>query len=314
MLEKNFFLKCEVNETNKDVIRHTLCNALKIQYSPLDSFQVKKGGIELRGSVKEAQDSSGYNVQIIYDETLHNLSNIIFILSCIVGSLLFLVWFWKGISPWWGFLICEFLYYVVLVGVLAGWFKYKEIKRSKINSIGNALQDETNNSQFSTDQTNSQTNQDMETNMGQPEKTGWFSNLHFDSLSVLVITGIIGVIMMSPTGKDFIDTIRYNHPIVRVLEQMSKIKHYNQSDKDAVAALKEVDVSDCPMDFRVAFYNYVEAKDKLFREKDSFFHSALEVEKLEMQLQQCLDDLNDVARKYHAIEDKDKETDKDNKQ
>lgn len=314
MPEKHYSFKCEVNEKNKDVIRRSLCNALEIQYSPSDSFRTKKGGTEFRVFVKESQDSSGYDVQIFYEEKLRDLSTIVFALSCIVGFGSLLVWFWNGISPWWGFLICEALYFVVLVGGLAGWFKYNEMKRSRLNSIGNVLQNETKNGQISTDQTNSQTNHDLETNMDQPEKSGWFSKLHFESLSVLVITGIIGVIMMSPTGKDVINTIRYNHPIVHVLEQISKINHYNQSDKDAVAALKEVDVSDCPMDFRVAYYCYVEAKDKLFREKDSFFHSALEVEKLEMQLQQCLDDLNDVARKYHAVKDKDEETDKDTKQ
>ena len=73
MPEKNVSVKCEVNEKNKDIIKHALCDALGI-YPYLwqgGSFEGEGGGdgvvVKYKIKMSEAPDSSGYYLQIVIE-------------------------------------------------------------------------------------------------------------------------------------------------------------------------------------------------------------------------------------------------------
>lgn len=67
--------------------------------------------------------------------------------------------------------------------------------------------------------------------------------------------------------------IKYNHAVVRVCNNIERITRLYK-DKEYINALKEVDLSDCPSDFKEAYYRFVEASDEAisYRLSGSFFH------------------------------------------
>ena len=98
-----------------------------------------------------------------------------------------------------------------------------------------------------------------------------------------------------------------NNEVVRVLDELNGIDRMYKDDKERVAAYKKIDVSECPPDFREAFYRCVEAVDKYvtYRESGSFFHPIdnSQLSEYGKQVGKCIDELNTIAKKYANIED-----------
>ena len=129
-----------------------------------------------------------------------------------------------------------------------------------------------------------------------------------ESLWTLLIGGLFGYFVIAhliPGAIDFYKEMKYGSAIEQVIDQQNKIFHYYEADKDRIAALKEIDVSECPLDFREAFYRWVEAYDKFVRTKDSFFHTLSQEKESGEKFQKYTDELFSIAGKYMNLKDDD---------
>ena len=120
-----------------------------------------------------------------------------------------------------------------------------------------------------------------------------------------LIGGLFVFFIIVPGVRESYKEKKDSQAVARVLDQHNKIIHYYESNKDRVAAFKEIDVSECPLDFREAFYSWVEAYDKYVRTKDSLFHSLSQEKESGEKVQKYTDELLSIAGKYVNLKDDD---------
>lgn len=132
-----------------------------------------------------------------------------------------------------------------------------------------------------------------------------------ESLLALLIGGIFGYFIIAhliPGAIDFYKEIKYNNAIVSVYDQINQCVSYHKKDKkEFVEALKIIDISDCPSEFKYAFFDYVAAADEFFsyQETNAFFKplSNTKEKELETKYIKSLEELDSIAHKYAKFKD-----------
>ena len=92
--------------------------------------------------------------------------------------------------------------------------------------------------------------------------------------------------------------VKHNHAIAEAQDQLDKSFHYYKFDKELVDALKRIDVSKCPLDYRSSFYNFVEATEEYVSIMNRPYSSTSAQEEKKAQFIKCLEDLDKVTSKY----------------
>ena len=93
-----------------------------------------------------------------------------------------------------------------------------------------------------------------------------------------------------------------SHAVVRVIDEWNGIHRMYKDNKEINAALKKIDVSECPSDFRDAFFRCVEARENYvtYLESDSLFHPIKnsKLNEYKEEYSKCIDEMNTTAHKY----------------
>ena len=98
------------------------------------------------------------------------------------------------------------------------------------------------------------------------------------------------------------NNLAFGQAVVRVIDEWNGILRMYKDDKERNAALKKIDVTKCPSDFRDAFYRCVEARVNYvtYCESDSFFHPINndQLNEYKEQFNKCVDELSTITKKY----------------